>query len=206
MLSRSVFGVVPDAASWGSYRRGPALNCYEKTISAVENPPQTATRISQPQFQQERQSDLAQPPKGWAQAIDARLNLAGRPMAADSSGRFRFGRNQRIKQGRDFRRMRQDGERLTIGCLIANWQRLNPPATSRLGVVTSSRIGNAVVRNRARRLLRESFRLHQDHLAQPVDLVLVARASIADKRFADVERDFLTYLRKAGLLKRVSGT
>jgi ribonuclease P protein component len=57
------------------------------------------------------------------------------------------------------------------------------------------------VRNRARRLLRESFRLHQHGLAQPVDLVLVARPSIVGKDFAQVERDFLTTLRKAGLLR-----
>jgi ribonuclease P protein component len=57
-----------------------------------------------------------------------------------------------------------------------------------------------VIRNRARRLLRESFRLHQNELAGPVDLVLVARPSIAGKDFAFVERDYLTALRRAGLL------
>jgi ribonuclease P protein component len=72
-------------------------------------------------------------------------------------------------------------------------------------VVTGRRIGGAVVRNRARRLLRETFRLHQYDLAAPVDLVLVARASIAGKRFADVERDFLTTLRKARMLKQPGG-
>jgi ribonuclease P protein component len=61
-----------------------------------------------------------------------------------------------------------------------------------------------VVRNRARRLLRESFRLHQHDLAGPVDLVLVARASIVGKGLADVQRDFLTALRKARLLRRTT--
>ena len=100
--------------------------------------------------------------------------------------------------------MRQRGERLAVGCLIANWQRLPTDAPSRLGVVTARRIGGAVVRNRARRLLRETFRLHQHDLAAPVDLVLVARPSIAGKGFAEVERDFLTTLRKARLLKRTT--
>lgn len=112
-----------------------------------------------------------------------------------------LGRAARIKQGRDFARVRQQGERLVCGCLIANWQRLPAPARSRLGVVSSGKIGGAVVRNRARRLLRESFRLHQNELIGPVDLVLVARQSIAGKGFAQVEKDFLTTLRKAGLLK-----
>jgi ribonuclease P protein component len=123
-------------------------------------------------------------------------------MAPDAtSPRLRFGRAARIKQGRDFSRVRQQGERLVIGCLIANWQRLPPGSPTRLGVITSGRIGNAVVRNRARRLMREAFRLHQHGLAHPVDLVLVARPSIVGKTFAAVGKDFLTTLRKARLLK-----
>ena len=88
-----------------------------------------------------------------------------------------------------------------MGCLIANWHPLPQGATPRLGVVTSRKIGGAVVRSRARRLLRESFRQHQNELAQPVELVLVARPSIAGRAFAEVEKDFLTTLQRAGLLK-----
>jgi ribonuclease P protein component len=88
-----------------------------------------------------------------------------------------------------------------VGCLVANWRRLPSGANTRLGVITGAKIGGAVVRSRARRLLRETFRLHQEELGQALDLVLVARPSIAGKQFADVERDFLTTLRKAGLLK-----
>ena len=126
-------------------------------------------------------------------------------MAAGSPQRLRFGRSARIKQGRDFMRVRQHGQRLVTGCLIANWQRLPAGSQSRLGVITSGKIGGAVVRNRARRLLRESFRLHQHDLAQPLDLVLVARQSIARKKFAEVEQDYLTTLRKAKLLNERSG-
>ena len=126
-------------------------------------------------------------------------------MAAGTPQRLRFGRAARIKQGRDFARVRQQGERVVLGCLIANWQRLPADSSSRLGVVTSGKLGGAVVRSRARRLLRESYRLHQHDLAGPVDLVLVARASIVGKGLAEVERDFLTTLRKARLLKAPSG-
>jgi ribonuclease P protein component len=125
-------------------------------------------------------------------------------MAARTPQRLRFGRAARIKQGRDFARLRQAGERLAVGCLIANWQRLPVGAASRLGVITGGKIGGAVVRNRARRLLRETFRVHQHDLAGPVDLVLVARPSIAGKGFAGVEQDFLTTLRKARLWKPAS--
>jgi ribonuclease P protein component len=74
-------------------------------------------------------------------------------------------------------------------------------STPKLGVVTSRKIGGAVVRTRARRLLRESFRLHQHDFARPIELILVARNSIVGKQFADVEKDFLTTLRRAGLLR-----
>ena len=126
-------------------------------------------------------------------------------MVAQTSQRLRFDRGARIKQGRDFTRVRQAGERLVVGCLIANWQRLPAESASRLGVITGRKIGGAVVRSRARRLLRESYRIHQHDLAAPVDLVLVARQSIAGKGFAAVEKDFLTSLRKGRLLKPAGG-
>ncbi len=126
-------------------------------------------------------------------------------MAAETSQHLRFGRRARIKHGRDFARLRQAGERMAVGCLIANWQRLPAGSASRLGVITSGRIGGAVVRSRARRLLRESFRVHQHELATPLDLVLVARQSITGKGFVAVEKDFLTTLRRGRLLKSVGG-
>ena len=88
-----------------------------------------------------------------------------------------------------------------MGCLIANWNKLPDGSAPKLGVVTSKKIGNAPARSRARRLLRESFRLHQNEFASPVELVLVARNSIVQKDFAGVEKDFLATLRRAHLLK-----
>ena len=120
--------------------------------------------------------------------------------------RLKFGQASRIKRGGEFARLRQQGKREALGCLILNWRRVAASGGARLGVVTSSKIGGAVVRTRARRLLREAFRLHQHELAGPVELVLVARPSIAGKGFQCVERDFLTTLRKAGLLNRPGGS
>src|SRR6267378_1827175 len=108
---------------------------------------------------------------------------------------LRFQRTARIKESRDFNRVRQEGQRLMNGCLIANWRLLEGRQSSRLGVITSSRIGNAVARSRARRLL------HENDLKTAVDLVLIARNSIVGKGLAEVEKDFLTMLWKAGLSK-----
>jgi ribonuclease P protein component len=122
-------------------------------------------------------------------------------MPAGPAPRRTLGRTQRLKQGRDFLRLKQTGRRAVNGCLIANWLELPAGATARVGVVVSRKVGNAVRRSRVRRLLRETFRLHRAELAQPLELILVARPSIADKALADVEKDFLSTMRRVGLLK-----
>lgn len=122
-------------------------------------------------------------------------------MGAAASPRLRLGRDRRLKQRRDFDRLRRAGQRLAHGCLAANWQRRSDGGPSRLGVITAGRLGDAVVRSRARRLLREAFRVHQHALSGPVDLILVARQSIVGRGFPAVERDFLSAMRQAGLLK-----
>ena len=170
---------------------------YETTISTVQNPAQTATRFSEPQLEQEREGHFAQSPPRRAETANA--GIKGQ-MGAEVPQRRTLGRAARIKQGRDFAGVRREGQRFAGGCLIANW-RQRAGAESRLGVITSGKIGGAVARNRARRLLRESFRLHQHELVHPLDLVLVARPSIAGKALAEVEKDLLTTLRKTGLLK-----
>ncbi len=88
-----------------------------------------------------------------------------------------------------------------MGCLILNWSPVQGGTLSRVGVITSRKVGNAVARSRARRLLREGFRRHQNHMVAPVDMVLVARNSIAGKSQAEVDRNFLGALRRAGLLR-----
>ncbi len=113
-------------------------------------------------------------------------------------------RARRIKQGRDFARARTQGKRVVSGCLIANWLALPAGAPARLGVITGRKIGAAVARSRARRLLREAFRLNQLRLAQPLDLVLVARPPINGKSFTEVEKDFLAAMQRVGLLKQTA--
>jgi ribonuclease P protein component len=122
-------------------------------------------------------------------------------MAATPQPRCLLRRRMRLKQSRDFARVRQEGRRLACGCFIANWRILPLGSETRLGVITAKKLGNAVVRARARRLLREVFRLHQHDLAQPVELVLVAQRIMVGKGLAVVEDAFLMMLRKARLAK-----
>jgi ribonuclease P protein component len=124
-------------------------------------------------------------------------------MSAGPSSRLTLGPRQRLKQTRDFARLKAQGRRLGRGTLLLNWGELPADGRSRLGVVAAKRIGGAVVRARAKRLLREVFRLHQTELRAPAEIVLVARDSIAGKTFAEVERDYLAALRGAGLWSAV---
>ena len=113
-----------------------------------------------------------------------------------------FPKSVRIQASSDFRNNKENGERLAKGCLLANWQVLPINSFSRLGVVTSKRIGKAVIRNRARRLIRECFRLHKYEFINKIDLILIARKSIAKYSFHEVEKDFIELLKKSDLLSR----
>jgi ribonuclease P protein component len=184
-----------------SGQRGPRKR-HETTVSTFEDSPETAARLSEPQFQQERASHPAQPTPRRPQTAHSGLGL----VIVDASPPAPLGlpRTRRIKQGRDFARARTQGRRLTQGCLILNWISLPHGTASRVGVITGRRIGEAVTRTRARRLLREVFRLNQPHLNQSVDAVLVARPSIAGKRLGDVAVDFVAALKKARLYREDS--
>jgi len=124
--------------------------------------------------------------------------------AAPPRRRFDLPRRARITRGGHFVRLKATGRRVAWGCMVANWLPAAPGAPSQLGVIVSRRLGGAVVRNRARRLLKESFRLHQHELAQPIELVLVARNSIVGRVRAEVEKDLLAGLARNRLLKSAS--
>lgn len=57
---------------------------------------------------------------------------------------------------------------------------------SRLGVTTTRKLGKAVTRNRARRLVREAYRTHRRELPQGLDLVFVVRAPLLRHKPAEL--------------------
>jgi ribonuclease P protein component len=111
-----------------------------------------------------------------------------------------FPQAARVKETWEFEKNKVEGSRLALGSLIANW-RVNPETLRpRLGVITSKKVGGAVIRSKVRRQLREVFRQRQHQLAK-VDLILIARPSIAGKTMAQVEKNYLALLKEAGLLR-----
>ena len=79
------------------------------------------------------------------------------------------------------------------------WLRTGPGACLKLGVVASRKVGNAVARNRARRLLREVFRRHRCACSGAFDIVLVARRNILEARWPLIEKEFEELARRSGL-------
>ncbi len=122
-------------------------------------------------------------------------------MTEPASARLTLSRAMRLRHKGEFNQIRAEGRRVSKGCLTANWMALSEGTRPRLGVITTRKLGKAHWRSRARRLLRETFRLHQHDLREPVAIVLVARSSIRECTLSEVERDFLFVMRQAGLLK-----
>ena len=169
---------------------------HETPIPTVEDPAQAPARLPEPQVHQGRPAGSAQPPPGGPQAPHPGISD---PMPPGSPLPLRLPRASRLRFGCDFLRLKSSGRRLVSGCLILNWAAGGEGKARRLGVVTSRKVGSAVARSRARRLLREAYRRLQHHCPAPLDLVLVARPSITGRSLAEVERDFQAGLRRAGL-------
>ena len=90
---------------------------------------------------------------------------------------YRFPRELRVIQARHFALVFDGGVRMTAGPLVV-WGAPNQVGHCRLGLAISRRVGTAPVRNRLRRLIRESFRLMRDDLPREphgYDVVVSAR-------------------------------
>lgn len=82
------------------------------------------------------------------------------------------------------------------------WVRTNNDASLRVGVIAGRATGGAVERNRAKRRLREAFRLNRHRLCDECDVILVARHKIIRAPWAEVQSELISLADQAGILKK----
>ena len=83
------------------------------------------------------------------------------------------------------------------------YARRNRTDTNRVGITVGKKLGKAHIRNRARRRLREVYRLNEEKFTPGWDIVIVARSKSVEAQFAKLTKSFLTLAKKAGLLASV---
>lgn len=114
--------------------------------------------------------------------------------------RFRFPAARRLKLSREFARVRTKRRTVRGGLLLVGVLEVEEEAAFRVGLVTSRRVGGAVVRNRIRRRLREIVRRHQHELRAGFWMVIVARPAAAQASSAALGAEWLKLTRRAGLI------
>lgn len=83
-----------------------------------------------------------------------------------------YPRSARLRRRREFLAVQRDGRRRHTAHFVVI-ARPAPGSESRLGITASSRIGNAIIRNRVKRVVREVFR--RRHLPAVRDVVVIAK-------------------------------
>lgn len=108
-----------------------------------------------------------------------------------------------ICRNQDFKRIYARGKSY-VSPLLVVYTMKNRTGQVRIGITTSKKIGNAVLRNRSRRVLREAYRVLADKISPGVDLVFVARGKTPYVKSTDVCRHMEKQLRQAGLLEKTT--
>lgn len=93
-----------------------------------------------------------------------------------------------LKLNRDFRRLYYRGKNIVCGYVIV-YVLKNRFHINRFGITCSKNVGKAVVRNRIKRLIRESYRLSEKQLKCGYDIVIVARTRAVGKSFHAIKKD-----------------
>jgi len=105
-----------------------------------------------------------------------------------------------ICENKDYRRIYSRGKSVVTPQIVIYIfkNRLNK---KRIGITTGKKIGNAVKRNRARRIIREAVRLLLPDMKEGFDLILVARGKTPFLKSTDIKECLLREFKKAGILK-----
>lgn len=119
--------------------------------------------------------------------------------------RYTLTRDMRIRRRADYRRVymrgKRFGNRAGLLYLVKNGSR-----PIRIGFVSTKKIGHAFARNRARRLMKEVYRLHRRELKNGYDAVLLAGHFLTEATYQEAEKAILALWRKAGILEETKET
>lgn len=100
-----------------------------------------------------------------------------------------------LKQNHEFRRTYYRGVSAADKYLVL-YRRKNKLGYNRLGLTVSAKLGNAVKRNRIKRLFRECYRLNEDKFGKGVDLVVVARTRSVGATYHEIENSLLKVMER----------
>lgn len=105
-----------------------------------------------------------------------------------------------LKENKDFRRLYYRGKCETSPLLVTYVMK-NRLGKTRVGITSGKKIGNAVKRNRARRVIRTAFSLCEDRLTGNFDIVFVARTKTTEVKMNQVLADMEKELKKLGVIE-----
>lgn len=106
----------------------------------------------------------------------------------------------RLKQRAEFLRVAANGRKAPTHGVVVQALARGDADPARLGFTVTKKVGNAVVRNRTRRRLKEAARLLlKDRPVAGFDLVLIGRDHTRERPFADLQDDIRRALKKAGV-------
>lgn len=109
-------------------------------------------------------------------------NDAGR----EKKRRYTFQSELKLRRSEEFKTVMKKGRKRVFPNFVV-FLSLNGFSHLRLGVTVSKSIGNAHVRNRIKRLIREYFRLHQHDYKNGVDIVVIARKGASQVNYAMIK-------------------
>lgn len=102
----------------------------------------------------------------------------------------------RLKKNLHFKNVYKRGQSIADKYVVVYYCKNNLDET-RVGFTASKKVGNSVKRNRARRLMKESFRnICDDKVKRGYDMVIIARVAIKDAEYAAVERSMKRVMKK----------
>lgn len=122
------------------------------------------------------------------------------PFVGSHLERHYWRKEMRLRRPQQFRQVWAGG-RSWAHPLFILWALPNDVGRARVGFTASRKVGNAVARNRARRLLREATRHCYPNIQPGWDLVLVARSSLPQAREQEVEAALRDLLTRAALIQ-----